>query len=197
MSKAEYRSAIRSRRMILASLADLLQEKPVDKITVTDVVRKAEINRGTFYAHYTDVPAVIDHLIQEIFSTIRDALSQQPKQLSDVPHVLLTSIQAILEKDLNFCRKIMTSKASTLMYEQLVAIVMDYLLQREEEFGFGDHELYVSAIRFCAGGLTNLYRDWFAGKLDCSLSELTQRGEYLLGIIIQSVTAPNGSQTSR
>lgn len=188
MPKAEYRSAVRSRRMILASLVDLLQEKSVDRITVSDVVRRAEINRGTFYAHYTDVPDVINHLIQQIFASIVDALAEQPKQLSDVPHVLLPQIQSILETDLDFCRKIMTSKASNLMYEQLVAIVTDYMLQREEEFGFGNHELYISAIRFCAGGLTNLYRDWFAGKLDCSLSELTRRGEYLLGVIIQSVS---------
>lgn len=48
MAKAEYRSSIRSKQLINAALADLLQEKPLDKITVTDVVRRAGINRGTF-----------------------------------------------------------------------------------------------------------------------------------------------------
>jgi len=52
MAKAEYRSAVRSRRLIHTALADLLLEKPLDKITVTDVVNRAEINRGTFYLHY-------------------------------------------------------------------------------------------------------------------------------------------------
>ena len=51
MAKAEYRSAIRSRKLINEALADLLTEKPLDKITVTDVVSRADINRGTFYAH--------------------------------------------------------------------------------------------------------------------------------------------------
>ena len=46
MAKAEYRSAIRSKRLINDALADLLQEKPLDKITVTDVVNRADINRG-------------------------------------------------------------------------------------------------------------------------------------------------------
>ena len=67
MAKAEYRSAVRSRKLIKAALADLLQEKPLDKITVTDVVNRAQINRGTFYAHYTDIPDVIHHLIQVLF----------------------------------------------------------------------------------------------------------------------------------
>ena len=46
------------------ALADLLQEKPLDKITVTDVVRRAGINRGTFYAHYMDISDVIQHLYE-------------------------------------------------------------------------------------------------------------------------------------
>lgn len=77
MAKAEYRSAIRSRKMINDALADLLMEKPLDKITVTDVVRRADINRGTFYAHYRDIPDVVDHLIQQTFSVIRDAMTGQ------------------------------------------------------------------------------------------------------------------------
>ena len=36
MAKAEYRSAVRSGKMINEALADLLAEKPLDKITVTD-----------------------------------------------------------------------------------------------------------------------------------------------------------------
>ena len=38
MAKAEYRSAVRSRKLINDALADMLIEKPLDKITVTDVV---------------------------------------------------------------------------------------------------------------------------------------------------------------
>ena len=75
MAKAEYRSSIRSKKMIQQALADLLQEKPLNKITVTDIVTRAQINRGTFYAHYTDIANVLDHLIQQTFSQIQDAIS--------------------------------------------------------------------------------------------------------------------------
>lgn len=189
MAKAEYRSAIRSRKLIKEALADLLQEKPLDKITVTDVVNQAQINRGTFYAHYADIPDVINHLIQQTFSNIRDALSDQPRNFVGIPHTLLARIQMILEEDLDFYRKIMNSSASALMQEQLVRITLDYLLQREEDFGFGNHEQYVLMIRFCAGGLSNLYHDWFAGQLPFSLDELTRRAENLLGSIIAGTGA--------
>ncbi len=184
MAKAEYRSAIRSRKLINAALADLLQEKPLDKITVTDVVNRAGINRGTFYAHYTDIPDVINHLIQQLFANIQDVLSEQPRQLADIPHVLLARIQTFLECDFDFIQKVMTSSAATLMQEQLTEVVQEYLFQREADFSFGNHEEYVLMIRFCAGGLSSLYCDWFAGKLPMTLTELTNKGEELLvGII--------------
>lgn len=186
MAKAEYRSAIRSRRLINEALADLLTEKPLDKITVTDVVSRADINRGTFYAHYKDIPDVVDHLIQQTFSAIRDAITGQTVTVSNVGAVLLGTVQSILEEDLPFFRKILSSGASSIMQEQLVAVVMDFMLAHKEQFYVGSQEEYQIAIRFCAGGLSNLYRDWFSGKLPFSLSELTKIGDELIQRIIKT-----------
>ncbi len=190
MAKAEYRSAIRSRKLINAALADLLHEKPLDKITVTDVVNRAGINRGTFYAHYADIPDVINHLIQQTFANIQEVLSEQPMQLADMPHVLLARIQILLESDSEFIQKVMTSSAATLMREQLTGVVLEYLLQHEADFSSGNHEEYVLTIRFCAGGLGNLYHDWFSGQLPMTLTELTNKAEELLVGIINKQALP-------
>ena len=184
MAKAEYRSAVRSRKLINSAHADLLLEKPLDKITVSDVVRKAEINRGTFYAHYADIPDVLNHLIQQTFSTICDAIDEHPPTLEVLPALLLRRVQMILEEDLDFYRKIMSSNVATLLREQLVNTVLDYLIQHDKKFGI-DREQYTIAMRFCAGGLSSLYYDWFLGKLPCTLDELTEYGEnMLIGIIV-------------
>ncbi len=186
MPKAEYKSAIRSRKLICSALIDLLLEKPLDKITVTDIVRRAEINRGTFYAHFTDIPDVINRLIQQTFSQIKDALSVNKQSISEIPGVLLKQIQNILEEDLDFYRRIMSSGASSHMEEQLINLTIDYLIENESEFGFADHDQYVLTIRFCAGGLGNLYRDWFAGILPLTLDELTEKCQQMLGTIISA-----------
>lgn len=185
MAKAEYKSAIRSRKLINNALADLLQEKSLDKITVTDVVRKAEINRGTFYAHYADISDVINNLIEQTFLRIRDVISEKPEDLTDVPKVLLLQVQRILEEDMDFYQKLLGSNVSALMQERLVDFVLEYLFEHEEEFSFGNHEQYLLVIRFCAGGLTNLYRDWFAGKLPITLDELTESASKMIEKIMK------------
>ena len=51
--KAEYRSSIRSKVLIKNALLSLMREKSFDKITVTDIVDRADINRFvTFVAAY-------------------------------------------------------------------------------------------------------------------------------------------------
>ena len=62
------------------------------------------------------------------------------------------------------------------------------MLEHKERFYPGSQEGYQTAIRFCAGGLSNLYRDWFSGKLPYSLSELTQKGDVLIQKIIGNMT---------
>ena len=56
--KAEYRSAIRSKRMIKQAFLSLIKEKDISKITVTELVERADLNRATFYAHYPDIYGV-------------------------------------------------------------------------------------------------------------------------------------------
>lgn len=50
----------------------ILKEKDLDKITVSDVIKKAGIVRSTFYNHYENIPALVtaieDKTIHDIFS---------------------------------------------------------------------------------------------------------------------------------
>ena len=53
-----------SRKVIKEALLELLSIKKLDEITVVDVCRKADVNRGTFYKYYRDVP--------DLYSEIED-----------------------------------------------------------------------------------------------------------------------------
>ncbi len=57
----------RTRGLILQSFGDLLAEKSFDAISVQDVAEKAQINRATFYAHFEDKYALLDHSIRQGF----------------------------------------------------------------------------------------------------------------------------------
>ena len=60
--RKEYRNKIRSRQLIRQAFEELLKEKNYDKITATDVINRANVNRSTFYAHYPDVRGIVDEI---------------------------------------------------------------------------------------------------------------------------------------
>ena len=49
-----------TKKALAASLKQLLKEKPLDKITVTDLVEDCEVNRQTFYYHFQDIYDLIE-----------------------------------------------------------------------------------------------------------------------------------------
>ena len=53
----------RTRNLILQAFGSLLAEKGFESISVQDVTDKAEINRATFYAHFTDKYALLNYFI--------------------------------------------------------------------------------------------------------------------------------------
>lgn len=59
-----------TRQAIRNALLSLLREKPYSKISVTEICRVADINRGTFYIHYYDVDDVLDELLESAFSGV-------------------------------------------------------------------------------------------------------------------------------
>jgi len=46
---------IKTKERIESALLELLKQKPLEKITVTELSRVAMINKGTFYLHYMDI----------------------------------------------------------------------------------------------------------------------------------------------
>jgi AcrR family transcriptional regulator len=57
----------RTRALIQKAFSELIEEKGFRSITVKDITQRAEINRATFYAHFTDKFELLEINIQQVF----------------------------------------------------------------------------------------------------------------------------------
>jgi len=64
----------RTRRLLVDALSSLMKEKSIPSITVGDLTARAGVNRATFYAHFPDKFALLEHSVRERF---REVLSSQ------------------------------------------------------------------------------------------------------------------------
>ncbi len=54
-----------TQKAIMASLIKLLNAKPLDKITIKDIVEDCGVNRNTFYYHFEDIPSLVKRILNE------------------------------------------------------------------------------------------------------------------------------------
>ena len=56
--------AKQTQKFIMSTFMQLLESESLDKITVRDIVEECEINRNTFYYHYSDIYALLDDVFR-------------------------------------------------------------------------------------------------------------------------------------
>ena len=64
-------SSEKTKKLIKTTFAELLNEKKeLNKITVTELVERADINRCTFYTHYDSIYGVVDDFEEEMMQML-------------------------------------------------------------------------------------------------------------------------------
>ena len=59
-----------TKEIIAKTFTELLDEKPMSKITVKDIVERCGVNRNTFYYHFKDIPDVVEFILKKKWDEI-------------------------------------------------------------------------------------------------------------------------------
>lgn len=70
--KRRDRRVLRSRQALIEAFRALLEEKTFSEISVYQISERADLNRGTFYAHFSDKYELLEQLIREQFRAYLD-----------------------------------------------------------------------------------------------------------------------------
>jgi len=86
-----------TKMMLKNGIIALLEEYPISKITVKKLCETADINRSTFYAHYSDTQDLLQQLEQEVSQALIEHISQhtfteKTKETEQVLNVMLEYI---------------------------------------------------------------------------------------------------------
>lgn len=87
MKRPDQRTRL-TKMLIRKSLTALLSQKPIQSITVKELCTAAGINRGTFYAHYSDIYDLLrqieDDMLADFQTALEPLLNGQAEQLTPV-----------------------------------------------------------------------------------------------------------------
>ena len=68
LKNPEDRRARRTRRLLKESLLELMEQKHFSEISVRDVTDNADMNRTTFYLHYTDTTQLLQSMEEDLLA---------------------------------------------------------------------------------------------------------------------------------
>lgn len=64
------RRIVKSKRAMKEAILGLMNEKDFKEISISDIVRMADLNRGTFYKHYQYKEDILNEVIDEVISDL-------------------------------------------------------------------------------------------------------------------------------
>ncbi|HBI04816.1 MAG TPA: TetR/AcrR family transcriptional regulator, partial [Paenibacillaceae bacterium] len=85
----------RTKKLLKDSLLVLLEIKSLKEITITDIVQKAEVNRGTFYKHYQYKEDLLEELIDDVLYDLTQSYQEPYRNLEtfDIKNLTASAIK--------------------------------------------------------------------------------------------------------
>jgi AcrR family transcriptional regulator len=80
----------RTRLLLEQAFMDIIQEKGFQAVTVQDITERAGVNRATFYAHFADKYALLDHCIRQGF------LQEIDKRMLNACHLTTDNLRNLI-----------------------------------------------------------------------------------------------------
>ena len=107
-------------KMVLKkALLELMQHKPVNKITVKEICERAELNRATFYAHYSDCFDLLESIEEELFGQFERSMQSYTRSF-DIAG-LVDGLYRIVQENEAVCRVLLFGRRSTELIHRMIA----------------------------------------------------------------------------
>ena len=169
---------LRVRRTKLAiknAFLDLLEQKPLDDITIKEITEWAFCNRNTFYLHYEDKYDLLKKLCKDVMDSLYHDLEQIKYKAFESPDELYLEISRIcmdaMEADLRFYTLVLGKNRYPKFSEQYRQGIISYILSglavSEENMKTKKLE-----VEFSTNGLVGVHRYWLLHQEEFSKEDI-------------------------
>jgi len=124
----------RTHRLLREAFIDLISEQGYDSIRVEDILKRADIGRTTFYAHFKDKRALLEN-VADIFDSKyqADLAKRSLDEDGNIPLVAVQKVFESFERNAPFFGMVLESRDVPLLYERVQAAFRDIFTRLLEE----------------------------------------------------------------
>lgn len=153
-------------KMVLRNaLIELLSEKPISKITVKAICEKADVNRSTFYTHYTDQYDLLQNLKDELFDNIKTHITSHNFRGKDEDLYLITYNVMLYIKDNQKICTLLFGENGDMKFQKRVFSILQSPFYNGLDIVLGERKTeYVFS--YVISGSLGLIQNWLKNNLE-------------------------------
>lgn len=184
------RRVLYTKMFLKESLLELMKEKPVDKITPTELCRRAGINRNTFYTHYYTPRDVLAEIEEEFSAQIFESLQGHVFSEDDYGEAMLNEICRIIYERKDFCKILLSENGDAAFFESLISLGKGMILEgwRRQGMTLPDEKMEMF-FAYVVNGSVAMIRKWAASDMKHSPPEIAELIRYAAYGGINGMTA--------
>ena len=111
---------VKTKERLRRALLDLMVDRGLDEISISEVCDKAGVNRNTFYSHYTSLKSLLEEIEAQFLEELIKAINISSESVNSVKGLLSLILEKVRENrdmcllifsvhgDKNFLRSILT-----------------------------------------------------------------------------------------
>lgn len=140
-----------SMEKIEKAFVELLQERELKEITVSDICKKTELNRSTFYANYIDIYDLADHLREKLEKEFSELFTDEDTREATGAVKMFTHIRD---------NQLFYKTYFKLGYDEKHQVMIYDAKRAESDF---DNQYLKYHIEFFRKGINAMIKMWLAG----------------------------------
>ncbi|PYG86634.1 TetR family transcriptional regulator [Ruminiclostridium sufflavum DSM 19573] len=167
-------------RMVLQdSLIELMKQKPISKITIKEICETADINRTTFYDHFTDQYELLRTIEDQTLSYAKERLQRLLETDKNAAQKIIESIFEYFVENSNHIQVLMSEQGDVAFQKKLLKLIYEYcrsipadakLKDTKSADVINDEYFFV----FAVNGSVGIIQHWLKTGLQKSAKEMAE-----------------------
>lgn len=158
-----------TREAIYTALVLLMKEQSFDKISITDIVRRAGVSRTAYYSNYSSKQEILDDLIDSLIFEINQKLlpyTDERTGKAKHPRNFIKTMLEVFYQQRNIYKILFDAHFNYIILDRLNDSMLSHVQDKSEE--------NIYRIYFNAGALYNVFCKWIQSDMSQTIDEMTE-----------------------
>ncbi len=162
----------RTKRAIVDAFQQILEETPINKITIKSIVERCDINRNTFYYYFDGIPELVEYHLTDLANQLFERF-EEPNPIGEIQQTINYFEQR--KKSVFHVYRYLPREEFLAFLDKIAGHVVEKGLRRMTQEAPIPEEDMIILIRFYKSSLVGVLLDWLEARMDYDMEAKATR----------------------